>query len=119
MLKSRLTVSALATLGLATPVGVLIALLRRAPSEAFGGTVMVASWVFRGAPSRLLLFFVFFGQVFSSRLTSMAKAQWQAATVPGLPLHRTMLWIILPQTLQAARQALAERHQRLNTRQAI
>lgn len=118
-----------ATLVVATPGGVLVALLRGAPSAAVRGAVMGASWVFRGIPPLLLLFFAFFGlplmgltlpplpaailamstymsfyfgEVFASGLRSVPKGQWQAAAALGLPPHRVLLRIILPQTIPAA-----------------
>ncbi|WP_172327667.1 amino acid ABC transporter permease [Mangrovicoccus sp. HB161399] len=119
----------LAVLVLATPGGVLVALLRGAPSPALRGAVMGASWIFRGIPPLLLLFFAFFGlplmgltlpplpaailamtvymsfyfgEVFASGLASVPKGQWQAAAALGLPRHRVLLRIILPQTIPAA-----------------
>ncbi|QQA41964.1 amino acid ABC transporter permease [Pelagovum pacificum] len=118
-----------AALLLATPLGVVLALLRSAPSATVRGTVAGLSWIFRGIPPLLLLFFSFFGlpilgltldpmaaailamtaytsfyfaEAFASGLRSVPPGQWQAAAALGLSPGRTLIRIILPQTIPAA-----------------
>lgn len=89
----------------------------------------VASWVLRGLPPLLVLFFFFFGlpsigitlpplpsavlamslytafylgEIFRSGVTSVPPAQWQAATALGLSRRRTLMRIVLPQAVPAA-----------------
>lgn len=113
----------------ATPGGVVVALLRNAPQPGVRAVVMALSWVFRGIPPLILLFISFFGlpvlgvkfdplpaavlamatymsfyfgEVFVGGLRSVPAGQWQAAAALGIPRHRVLLRIILPQTLPAA-----------------
>lgn len=113
----------------ATPGGVVVALLRGAPHRGIRAGVMALSWVFRGIPPLLILFFSFFGlpvlgltldplpaavlamsvymsfyfgEVFASGLRSVPAGQWQAAAALGIPRHRVLLRIVLPQTIPAA-----------------
>lgn len=117
------------TLIFATPGGVIVALLRAAPSVWLRWALLAISWVFRGIPPLLLLFFSFFGlplmgltldplpaavlamsvymsfyfgEVFAAGLKSVPRGQWQAAASLGLSRPRTLLRVILPQTIPAA-----------------
>ncbi|MBE9638853.1 ABC transporter permease subunit [Salipiger mangrovisoli] len=119
----------LAVLILATPGGLLVAFLRLAPQPWLRALVLALSWVFRGIPPLLLLFFAFFGlpimgltlqplpaailamttymsfyfgEIFASGLRSVPPGQAQAAAALGIPAHRTLMRIILPQTIPAA-----------------
>jgi len=118
-----------AVLLIATPLGCLVALARTSPIAPVRMTVMAISWVFRGIPPLLLLFFAFFAlpflgirlnplpsaviamtaymafyfaEAFISGLNSVPKGQWQAARALGLSPARTLVRIILPQTIPAA-----------------
>lgn len=118
-----------AVLLIATPLGCLVALARTSPIAPVRMTVMALSWVFRGIPPLLLLFFAFFAlpfvgirlnplpsaviamtgymafyfaEAFISGLNSVPKGQWQAARALGLSPARTLVRIILPQTIPAA-----------------
>lgn len=119
----------LAVLAIATPLGVLVALGRGARSTALRSALAAASWVLRGVPPLLILFFAFFalpvvgvklpplpsaiiamsaymafyfGEVFRSGLLSVPAGQWRAAEALGLPPGHTLVRIVLPQTLPAA-----------------
>lgn len=118
-----------AVLVIATPLGALVALARSSPSAPVRTGVMVLSWIFRGIPPLLLLFFAFFAlpfmgirlsplpsavvamsaymafyfaEAFIGGLNSVPRGQWQAARALGLSPSRTLLRIILPQTIPAA-----------------
>jgi His/Glu/Gln/Arg/opine family amino acid ABC transporter permease subunit len=114
---------------IATPLGVFVALGRNSRTPWLRGTLAVASWAFRGVPPLLLLFFAFFGlpyaglklpplpsavigmsaymafyfgEIFRSGLESVPVGQWRAAAALGLPPARTLVRVILPQTVPAA-----------------
>ncbi|WP_201833204.1 ABC transporter permease subunit [Microvirga zambiensis] len=118
-----------AVLAVATPGGILVALLRGAPSRTLRTILATLSWICRGVPPLLLLFFVFFGlpvigiklpplpsaviamslymsfyfgEVFRAGLNSVPAGQWKAAEALGLSPARTLIRIILPQTIPAA-----------------
>jgi His/Glu/Gln/Arg/opine family amino acid ABC transporter permease subunit len=117
-----------AVLVVATPLAVLVALGRESAVKAVSRPLAVISAVLRGIPPLLVLFIVFFGlpplglslapfpsavlamtlymafyfgEVFRGGLASVALGQWQAADALGLSRRRSMLRIILPQTLPA------------------
>jgi His/Glu/Gln/Arg/opine family amino acid ABC transporter permease subunit len=119
----------LAVLLIATPIGVALALLRGSRHAAVRAAVMTLSWIFRGIPPLLILFFAFFAlplmglrlaplpsaiiamssymsfyfaEAFVSGLNSVPAEQWQAARALGLSPTRTLVRIILPQTIPAA-----------------
>lgn len=118
-----------AVLVIATPLGILIALLRGSPSRVVRNVMLTLSWIFRGVPPLLLLFFAFFAlpfvglrldpipsaiiamsgymafyfaEAFLAGLNSVPAGQWQAARALGLSPTRTLFRIILPQTIPAA-----------------
>ncbi len=118
-----------AVLVIATPVGCMLALLRNARSAPVRVVLMTLSWIFRGIPPLLLLFFAFFAlpfvgvrldplpsaviamssymafyfaEAFIAGLNSVPAGQWQAARALGLSPSRTLIRIILPQTIPAA-----------------
>ncbi|MDQ0390486.1 amino acid ABC transporter permease [Labrys monachus] len=117
-----------AVLVLATPLGVVVAELRNIRQPAIHAALAVVSWIFRGIPPLLILFFVFFGlpflgvtlqpfpsavigmtlymafyfaEVFRAGYESVPAGQWRAAEALGLSRARTIIRIILPQTLPA------------------
>ncbi len=90
---------------------------------------MTLSWIFRGIPPLLILFFAFFAlpliglklnplpsaivamssymafyfaEAFTAGLNSVPAGQWQAARALGLSPARTLIRVILPQTIPAA-----------------
>lgn len=131
LLRGTLTTLALTLLVLlvATPAGIGVALAQRAGPAWLSRSVAVASWALRGVPPLLILFFVFFGlpvlglrlpplpsaliamslymafyfgEVFRSGLDSVPRGQWRAAAALGLSPGRTLVRIVLPQTVPAA-----------------
>ncbi len=113
----------------ATPGGLLVATLRSARSPIVRAALRIASWIFRGIPPLLLLFLAFFGlpgigitlppmpsaviamttymsfyfgEIFHSGLESVPRGQWQACAALGLSPTRTLVRVILPQTIPAA-----------------
>ncbi|MGA0543127.1 amino acid ABC transporter permease [Neotabrizicola sp. VNH66] len=118
-----------AVLLIATPIGCVLALLRNARSAPVRGVLMTLSWIFRGIPPLLILFFAFFAlpliglklnplpsaivamssymafyfaEAFTAGLNSVPAGQWQAARALGLSPARTLIRVILPQTIPAA-----------------
>ncbi len=118
----------LAVLICATPLAVLVALGRDSKIPALRLPLAVFSAVLRGIPPLLVLFIVFFGlppagitldpfpsavlamtcymafyfgEVFRGGLQSVPPDQWRAAEALGLKPSRTVVRIILPQTLPA------------------
>lgn len=118
-----------AVLVIATPLGAVVAMLRTSPNTAVRAVIMTLSWIFRGIPPLLLLFFAFFAlpflgirlnplpsaiiamsaymafyfaEAFIAGLNSVPTGQWQAARALGLSPARTLLRIILPQMIPAA-----------------
>ena len=116
-------------LALATPLGILIALGRNSRISMLRKSLAGASWIFRGIPPLLLLFFAFFGlpsvgiklaplpsaivgmstymsfyfaEVFRAGLESVPKGQWKAAKALGLSPSRTLIRIVMPQMIPAA-----------------
>jgi His/Glu/Gln/Arg/opine family amino acid ABC transporter permease subunit len=122
----QLTVTVLVV---ATPLGVVAALLRGSGFAPVRFVMATLSGILRGTPPLLVLFFVFFGlpflgitlppfpsavigmtlymtfyfaEVFRAGLKSVPVGQAQAAAALGIPRGRTLMRIILPQTLPAA-----------------
>lgn len=118
-----------AVLLFATPLGILVAELRDIRQPVVRTALAVASWVFRGIPPLLILFFAFFGlpqfgitlppfpsavvgmtvymafyfaEVFRAGYESVPAGQWRAAEALGLSRSRTLFRVILPQTVPAA-----------------
>ena len=118
-----------AVLLIATPIGCVLALLRNARSAPVRSVLMILSWIFRGIPPLLILFFAFFAlpliglklnplpsaivamssymafyfaEAFAAGLNSVPAGQWQAARALGLSPARTLIRVILPQTIPAA-----------------
>jgi His/Glu/Gln/Arg/opine family amino acid ABC transporter permease subunit len=114
---------------LATPLSIVVALLREVPFRPLRYTMTLLSGVLRGTPPLLVLFFVFFGlpfvgvtlppfpsavigmtlymtfyfaEVFRAGFNSVPIGQFQAADALGLPPGRAFVRIILPQTVPAA-----------------
>jgi His/Glu/Gln/Arg/opine family amino acid ABC transporter permease subunit len=119
----------LVVLAAATPCGVAVALLREAPAAWLRHLMALGSWIVRGVPPLLMLFLVFFGlpmvgprlspfvsaaiamtlymafyfgEIFRAGLESVPADQWRAAKALGLSPARTLVRIILPQTIPAA-----------------
>lgn len=113
----------------ATPFGVALALLANSNRPLVGASIASVSWVMRGVPPLLILFFCFFGlpqlgitlepfasaflamtaymafyfaEIFRSGLASVPAGQWQAARALGMSPLRTLVRIIIPQAIPAA-----------------
>ncbi|MEA1960289.1 MAG: amino acid ABC transporter permease [Bacillota bacterium] len=112
------------TLALALPLGIILALARMSKFKPLNVFMQFYTWVFRGTPLLLQLFFVYFGlmivghrvepftaasiafvfnysaylaEVFRAGIQSIDKGQYEAADVLGLTRVQTMTKIILPQ----------------------
>ncbi|WP_105616563.1 amino acid ABC transporter permease [Vallitalea okinawensis] len=106
------------------PLGVLCALMKISKSKMLNGLLEVYTWVFRGTPLLLQLFFIYFGlpvlgvnltrfqaaaitfvlnygayftEIFRGGIQSIDKGQYEAAKALGMNYYQTMKRIILPQ----------------------
>lgn len=118
------------TLLLSLPLGMLCALGKISPIKPLRWLLEAYTWVFRGTPLLLQLFFVYFGlpyvpvigmtlsremaacvafvlnytayftEIFRAGVQSIDKGQYEAAKALGMSYPRTMLSIILPQAVR-------------------
>lgn len=106
------------------PLGVLCALMKLSKSKMLNGLLEIYTWVFRGTPLLLQLFFIYFGlptfgislsrfqaaaitfvlnygayftEIFRGGIQSIEKGQYEAAKALGMNYFQTMKRIILPQ----------------------
>lgn len=114
-------------LGLGTIIGLFLALARTSPNPLFYVPASVYSWVLRGVPTLIVLFFAYFAlpffdirmspfsaailglatanaaynmEIFRSGLIAIDPGQWEAARALGLPYGHTMRRIIIPQAIR-------------------
>ncbi|HHW68332.1 MAG: polar amino acid transport system permease protein [Epulopiscium sp.] len=116
------------TILLSIPLGVLGALGKVSKSKLLSSVLGVYTWIFRGTPLMLQLFFIYFGlphflgitfdkfeaasitfvlnyaayfiEIFRGGIISIDKGQYEAAKVLGMTYSQTMRRIILPQTIR-------------------
>jgi polar amino acid transport system permease protein len=116
-----------ATILFAIPLGLFCALGKTSKSKLLKGILGIYTWIFRGTPLLLQLFFTYFGlpvfgikfspfmaaaityifnygayltEIFRSGIISIDKGQYEAAKVLGMNYSKTMTRIILPQTFK-------------------
>ena len=120
----------LATIVLALPLGLLLALARISRWRALSGAVGVYIWLFRGTPLMLQLLFIYFGlpflpyigvrlpdfpaallafvlnyaayfaEIFRAGIQSIDRGQYEGARVLGMTYMQTMRRIVLPQVIK-------------------
>lgn len=122
------------TLILALPIGVLLSLGRVSKIKFLNFSIQVYTWIFRGTPLLLQLFFVYYGlpvmgitlepfdaalltftinyaayisEIFRGSILGIDNGQYEAAKVLGYNYWQTMFKIILPQSLITALPALS------------
>lgn len=116
------------TILLSIPLGVLGALGKVSKSKPISSGIGFYTWIFRGTPLLLQLFFIYFGlphflgitldkfeaasitfilnygayftEIFRGGIISIDKGQYEAAKVLGMTYPQTMRRIILPQTIR-------------------
>ena len=120
----------LATIVLALPLGLLLALARISRFRVLRSTVGVYIWLFRGTPLMLQLLFIYFGlpflpyigvrlpdfpaallafvlnyaayfaEIFRAGIQSIDRGQYEGARVLGMTYMQTMRRIVLPQVIK-------------------
>ncbi|MBU3218286.1 amino acid ABC transporter permease [Clostridium estertheticum] len=116
-----------ATIIFSIPLGILGALIKVSSLKILNKVVDIYTWLFRGTPLLLQLFFTYFGlpiigiklspfvaaaltfslnygayftEIFRSGIQSIDKGQYEAAKVLGMSYRQTMTKIILPQAFK-------------------
>ncbi|MCB2360430.1 amino acid ABC transporter permease [Clostridium estertheticum] len=116
-----------ATIIFSIPLGILGALIKVSSLKVLNKVVDIYTWLFRGTPLLLQLFFTYFGlpiigiklspfvaaaltfslnygayftEIFRSGIQSIDKGQYEAAKVLGMSYRQTMIKIILPQAFK-------------------
>ncbi|MGL5175547.1 MAG: amino acid ABC transporter permease [Cetobacterium sp.] len=122
------------TLIFALPFGILLSLGRVSKSKILNNSIQIYTWIFRGTPLLLQLFFVYYGlpvvgvtlepftaalltfiinysaytcEIFRGSILGIDKGQYEAAKVLGYNYWQTMFKVILPQSLVTAIPALS------------
>lgn len=112
---------------LSVPLGILVALGKISGNRPLRSVLSIYTWVFRGTPLLLQLFFVYFGlpvigirlepltaaslaftinyaaylaETFRAGIESVDKGQFEAAKALGMNYRQTMVQIILPQAIR-------------------
>lgn len=116
-----------ATLIFAVPIGLLAAVLKVSGPQIIKKVLFLYTWIWRGTPLLLQLFFVAFGlpvigirlssfnaavltyalnygayltEIFRGGIESIDKGQYEAAKVLGMTYSQTMRRVIIPQTIR-------------------
>lgn len=111
------------------PLGVVLSLGRISKHKLINNSIQFYTWVFRGTPLLLQLFFVYYGlpvigitlspftaaaltfvvnytayfcEIFRGSILGIDKGQYEAAKVLGMSYTQTMIRIIIPQALITA-----------------
>lgn len=116
------------------PLGVIMALGQGSKSKMLKNMISVYTWIFRGSPLLLQLFFVYYGlpvmgitlgpltaatltfilnytayncEIFRGGISGIDKGQYEAAKVLGFGYWQTMFRVILPQSMRTSLPALS------------
>ena len=111
------------------PLGILLSLGRVSKNTTLSNMIQIYTWIFRGTPLLLQLFFVYYGlpvvgitltpfaaasltfvinytayfcEIFRGSILGIDPGQYEAAKVLGMKYWQTMIRIIIPQTLITA-----------------
>ena len=117
------------TMVFSLPLGILFSLGRVSKSAFLNNCIQIYTWIFRGTPLLLQLFFVYYGlpvigitltpftaasvtfiinyaayfcEIFRGSILGIDKGQYEAAKVLGMSYSQTMRRIIIPQALVTA-----------------
>lgn len=119
----------LATMLFSLPLGIILSLGRISKSKIINNMIQFYTWVFRGTPLLLQLFFVYYGlpvigitlspftaasltfiinytayfcEIFRGSILGIDKGQYEAARVLGMNYFQTMVRIVIPQAMITA-----------------
>ncbi|MDU1910199.1 amino acid ABC transporter permease [Fusobacterium sp.] len=126
----KLTVNLyIVTMLFSLPLGILLSLGRVSKNTTLSNIIQVYTWIFRGTPLLLQLFFVYYGlpvvgitlspfaaasltfvinytayfcEIFRGSILGIDPGQYEAAKVLGMKYWQTMIRIIIPQALITA-----------------
>lgn len=117
------------TMVFSLPLGIIFSLGRISKSALLNNCIQIYTWIFRGTPLLLQLFFVYYGlpvigitlipftaasvtfiinyaayfcEIFRGSILGIDKGQYEAAKVLGMSYSQTMRRIIIPQALVTA-----------------
>lgn len=117
------------TMVFSLPLGIIFSLGRVSKSAFLNNCIQIYTWIFRGTPLLLQLFFVYYGlpvigitltpftaasvtfiinyaayfcEIFRGSILGIDKGQYEAAKVLGMSYSQTMRRIIIPQALVTA-----------------
>lgn len=117
------------TMILSLPLGVILSLGRISKHKLINNSIQLYTWIFRGTPLLLQLFFVYYGlpvigltlspftaaaltfvinytayfcEIFRGSILGIDKGQYEAAKVLGMSYAQTMIRIVIPQALITA-----------------
>ncbi|WP_308576220.1 amino acid ABC transporter permease [uncultured Fusobacterium sp.] len=117
------------TMVFSLPLGIIFSLGRVSKSTFLNNCIQIYTWIFRGTPLLLQLFFVYYGlpvigitltpftaasvtfiinyaayfcEIFRGSILGIDKGQYEAAKVLGMSYSQTMRRIIIPQALVTA-----------------
>lgn len=117
------------TMVFSLPLGIIFSLGRVSKSAFINNCIQIYTWIFRGTPLLLQLFFVYYGlpvigitltpfaaasvtfiinyaayfcEIFRGSILGIDKGQYEAAKVLGMSYSQTMRRIIIPQALVTA-----------------
>ena len=117
------------TMVFSLPLGIIFSLGRVSKSTFLNNCIQIYTWIFRGTPLLLQLFFVYYGlpvigitltpftaasvtfiinyaayfcEIFRGSILGIDKGQYEAAKVLGMSYFQTMRRIIIPQALVTA-----------------
>ena len=117
------------TMVFSLPLGIIFSLGRVSKSAFLNNCIQIYTWIFRGTPLLLQLFFVYYGlpvigitltpftaasvtfiinyaayfcEIFRGSILGIDKGQYEAAKVLGMRYSQTMRRIIIPQALVTA-----------------
>lgn len=117
------------TMVFSLPLGIIFSLGRVSKSAFLNNCIQIYTWIFRGTPLLLQLFFIYYGlpvigitltpftaasvtfiinyaayfcEIFRGSILGIDKGQYEAAKVLGMSYSQTMRRIIIPQALVTA-----------------
>ena len=119
----------LVTMIFSLPLGIILSLVRISKNKLINDAIQAYTWIFRGTPLLLQLFFVYYGlpvigitlspftaasltfiinytayfcEIFRGSILGIDQGQYEAAKVLGMSYFQTMRRIIIPQALITA-----------------